>query len=395
MLNGEDWDMIKQMRERGCYLRDIAAEVEVSEKTVRRALKRSGPAAKRRSGQRESKLDSYKAEVDRLLGENVWNAQVILAHIRDRGYSGGRTLLCDYIRPKRVLRKAAGTVRFETEPGQQLQHDWGEVMTQVGGERTKVYFAVNLLGYSRRFHVWAAGKNDAEHTYESLVLAFEYLGGVPAQVWVDNQKAAVIEHKPGRVVFNAGFKALAGHYGFRPKACRPHRPQTKGKDERMVGYVKDNFFQRYRAFEDIAHLNQLLEHWLADVADQRLQGTVKEVVIARFARERWRLQPLPPVRFDTSYREVRRVAMDALIDVRGNRYSVPAHLVGERVFIAVGLDDRLRVFDAEDTLVAEHWIKPAGAGWQVTPEHHQRLWSQIFQVQHRDLAVYEEAGQWN
>lgn len=163
----------------------------------------------------------------------------------------------------------------------------------------------------------------------------------------------------------------------------------------MVGYVKDNFFQRYRAFEDFAHLNQLLEHWLSEVADRRLQGTIKEVVIERFERERTHLQPLPAVRFDTSYRETRRVALDALIDVRGNRYSVPAHLVGEPVFIAIGLDDRLRVFDGEGQLVAEHRIHPAGAGWQVTPEHHQRLWSETFRVQHRDLAVYEEAGQWN
>jgi transposase len=392
MLNREDWYMIKQMRERGCYLRDIAAEMEVSEKTVSRALKRDGAPAKRRAGRRQSKLDPYKAEVDRLLGENVWNAQVILAHIREQGYRGGRTLLSDYIQPKRVLRKAVGTVRFESEPGQQLQHDWGEIVTEMGGELTKVYFAVNLLGYSRRFHVWAAQKNDAEHTYESLVRAFEYFGGVPQQVWVDNQKAAVIEHKPGRVRFNEGFKALAGHYGFTAKACRPYRPQTKGKDERMVGYVKDNFFQRYRRFESLAHLNQQLEQWLSTVADQRVQGTVHEVVAERFERERFQLRRLSAIRFDTSYRETRRVALDALIDVRANRYSVPAHLVGEIVFIAIGLDGQLRVYDGEGNQVAEHRLKPASAGWQVVPEHHQRLWSQSFQVQHRDLSVYEEAG---
>jgi len=102
---------------------------------------------------------------------------------------------------------------------------------------------VNLLGFSRRFHVWAAPCEDAEHTYESLVRAFEWFGVVPAEVWVDNQKAAVLSHDPGGTVrFNPGFVQLADHYGFRPKACRPHRPQTKGKDERMVRYVKENFF---------------------------------------------------------------------------------------------------------------------------------------------------------
>jgi len=159
---------------------------------------------------------------------------------------------------------------------------------------------VNLLGFSRRFHVWAAPCEDAEHTYESLVRAFEWFGGVPAEVWVDNQKAAVLSHDPGGTVrFNPGFVQLADHYGFRPKACRPHRPQTKGKDERMVRYVKENFFQRYRSFESLAHLNQWLEPWLREVADPRVHGTLKVPVSERFREEKPHLQPLPPVRFDT------------------------------------------------------------------------------------------------
>src|SRR5436309_8369873 len=66
---------------------------------------------------------------------------------------------------------------------------------------------------------------------------------------------------------------------------RPYRAQTKGKDERMVGYIKQHFFVRYRAFESLAHLNALAEHWLREEADQRVHGTVKEVVSERFARE--------------------------------------------------------------------------------------------------------------
>ncbi|STT81869.1 Transposase and inactivated derivatives [Klebsiella pneumoniae] len=63
---------------------------------------------------------------------------------------------------------------FETQPGYQLQHDWGEVEVEVAGQRCKVNFAINSLGFSRRFHVFAAPKQDAEHTYESLVRAFRY-----------------------------------------------------------------------------------------------------------------------------------------------------------------------------------------------------------------------------
>ena len=155
MLNREDWLMIREMREKGCYLREIAERAGCSERTVRRALKRGGPLPKRRSGVRTSKLDAYKAQVDQLLAEGVWNATVILVEIRARGYAGGISILRDYIRTKRTLRKARGTVRFETPLGRQLQSDWGQIETVVGGEPMRVHFAVNTLGYSRRFQAWS------------------------------------------------------------------------------------------------------------------------------------------------------------------------------------------------------------------------------------------------
>ena len=78
-----------------------------------------------------------------------------------------------------------------------------------------------------------------------------WFGGVTRQVWVDNHKAAVTAHVPGAVRFNERFKQLARHYGFVPKACRPYRPRTKGKVERLVGYVKQHFFQRYPGLREL------------------------------------------------------------------------------------------------------------------------------------------------
>ena len=114
-------------------------------------------------------------------------------------------------------------------------------------------------------------------TYESLVRSFAYLGGVTKTVLVDNQKSAVIAHRVGEgVQFHPRFLDLAGHYGFVPKACRPYRARTKGKTERMVRYVKEHFFVRYRQFETLAHLNQQLESWLREEADPRVHGTHRQ-----------------------------------------------------------------------------------------------------------------------
>ena len=394
MLSKEDYAVIKALKQRGVYVKDIAAELGVHPKTVSRALKRGG-APQRPPCRRESKLEPYKATVDRLLAEGVWNAVVIYREIQAAGYTGKQTILREYIAPKRALRSGRATVRFETEPGRQLQSDWGEVLTTIAGEAVKVHFQVNELGYSRRFHFWCTDSHDAEHTYEGLIRSLEYFGGVPQEVLVDNQKAAVLVHKgPGQVQFNERFVDLAGHYGFRPKACRPYRARTKGKDERMVGYIKRHFFVRYRSFESWAHLNQLAEQWLAQEADPRLHGTVHEVVAERFKREAPLLGPLPACRYDTSYRETRQVSWDSYIDVRGNRYSVPSELVGQTVIVRIGLDDGLRVYH-NDALVASHTLQRAQQGWATVPEHHAPLWQATHQVQQRPLQVYEEVAQWS
>jgi len=388
----EDFVMIQALVKRGVYQRDIATILGVHPKTVGRALANggapSGPA------KRGSLLDPYKERVDGLLQEGVWNAVVIWRELQAVGYPGEISIIRDYIRPKRPLRSSRATVRFETAPGQQLQSDWGTVWVPIAGVDTEVHFSVNTLGYSRRFYFWCTDSEDAEHTYEGLVRSFEWFAGVPREVVVDNQKCAVLMHRPQQVQFHPRFLDLALHYGFRPWACRPGRARTKGKDERNVGYIKHHFFVRYRAFDSWAHLNQLAEGWLRDEADQRVHGTVHEVVADRFAREAPQLQSLNAQRFDTSYRETRQVSWDGFIDVRGNRYSVPDAFRGQAVDIYISLDGRLTVWAASER-VAEYPLRPASEGWVVVPGHHTQLWAETLHVEQRPLAVYEEVGRWN
>jgi transposase len=393
MLSQEDYMAIKALKRRGVYNVDIAAELGVHPKTVSRALKREGaPGQPRR--QWSSKLAPYKEQIDALLSEGVWNAVVIFREIQAAGYDGKLTILREYITPKRALRKSRATVRFETEPGRQLQSDWGEITTEIGGEEVTVDFIVNTLGYSRRFHFWCSDSQDAEHTYEGLVRSFEYFGGVTAEVLVDNQKSAVLSHGVEQgAVFNPRFVDLASYYGFTPRACKPYRAQTKGKDERMVGYIKQHFFVRYRAFDSLEHLNLVAEAWLREEADRRVQGTVKEVVSERFEREQPSLLSLPSVRYDTSYLENRRASWDGYIEVRGNRYSVPDQLAGELVRVRIGLDNRVRVY-AQEQLVVTHQLQPRSQGWVSVPGHHTRLWQSVLNVEQRPLEVYEEVATW-
>lgn len=394
MLSLEDFAVIKALKERGVYQKDIAEQLGVHPKTVGRALKREAAPVRQRK-RRPQKLDAYKSIVDRLLAEGVWNAVVILRELQAAGYTGSYTMLRAYIAPKRTLRSGRQTVRFETQPGRQMQSDWGEWRTLIAESEVKVFFIVNQLGYSRRFHFWCTDRADAEHTYEGIIRSFEYFGGVSREVLVDNQKAAVLHHLAnGEVRFNPRFVDLAGHYGFVPRACRPYRARTKGKSERMVGYIKQHFFQRYRQFESWAHLNQLAEQWLREEADQRLHGTVKEVVAERFRQEASLLGGLPQLRFDTAYRERRQVAWDGYIEVRGNRYSVPSQWAGQVVEVRIGLDGALNVYAGEQP-VACHQLQSSQTGWVTAPDHHTQLWQEALQVEHRPLSIYEEAAKWS
>ena len=390
MLSREDHYMIKQLSKQGLFVVDIAHRIGCSEKTVRRHLNYPMPPTGKHRQKREAKLDAFKEYIDLRLTEQVWNAAVLFEEIRERGYLGGRAMLRRYIHPKRPLRSAKKTVRFETEPGYQLQHDWGEIVAEVAGSPCTINFAVNTLGFSRRFHVFAAPRQDAEHTYESLVRSFRYFGGSIKTVLVDNQKAAVLRHgQNGNIEFNAGFLQLAGHYGFIPRACKPYRARTKGKTERMVGYVKQNFFTRYRQFDSFAHVNQLLTQWLENVADKRMLRQFRQTPEERFEQEKTTLSPLPSGDFDTSYFDIRQVAWDSYIEVRGNRYSVPQTYCGQPVTIRITLDEGLRIY-SNDLLVASHQLTTATSGWQRVAEHHQPLWQQVCGVEHRPLSVYEE-----
>jgi hypothetical protein len=117
-------------------------------------------------------------------------------------------------------------------------------------------------------------------------------------------------------------------------------------------------------------------------------------VAERFAREASTLRPLPARRYDTAYWERRQVGWDAYVEVRGNRYSVPAELAGRLVTVRLSLEGQLSVYH-DDQLVAQHVLQPADRGWVTVPGHHATLWARTLDVERRPLAVYEEAGTWN
>ena len=318
----------------------IAAAFGCSRNTVKRYLAAGGWVAYG-TPSRRGRLIGLADWLAERLRRHRGNADVVRQELaQEKGIAVSLRTVERAVQPlRREMRaEAVATVRFETEPGRQLQIDFGETMVSIGGERVRAHLFVATLGWSRRLFVRAFRHERQSAWLDGIEGSFERFGGVPREVLIDNPRALVERHDPAtrEVVFNERFHAFARYWGFRPRACAPYRARTKGKDERGVGYVKRNavagrVFASWAAFE--AHL----EAWMREIADVRVHGTTGEAPLERFrCGEAALLRPTdgrPPFR---QIRElVRRVQADCSVEVDTNAYSVPWRLIGERVAVTV------------------------------------------------------------
>lgn len=307
MLKWEQTMEVKILRRQGKSLRGIADEVGISVNTVRKYLKREGiPFYKKRLAVR-GKLEPYKDYLNQRIHSchPVWlPATVLWQEIKSQGYQGGLTQLRIYVRSlKPVI--VEELVRFETEPGRQMQVDWVEF------RKGKDFLAafVATLGYCRASYVRFVTNEKLSTLIDCHQEAFEYFGGVPLEVLYDNMKTVILErdtYGAGKHRFNSGMLDFAKHQGFQLRVCRPYRAKTKGKVERFNRYLRYSFYHPLASrlktaglVLDVQTANIEVLKWLKDTANRRVHGTTKEVPFERLAAEQACLQPLPlPYRGD-------------------------------------------------------------------------------------------------
>jgi hypothetical protein len=175
------------------------------------------------------------------------------------------------------------------------------------------------------------------------------------------------EDSEGHIIYNRSLLALARHYGFQPKACRPYRAKTKGKVERPFRYIREDFFLA-RSFRNLDDLNDQLRDWLDTVANVRLHGTTQRIVSEAFVAERPELQSLPAGPFDALLKLERRVSHDGLVSIGGNYYSVPDRT--RRIVEVHELADCIRILD-EGRPVATHPALEGRRQYRIDPAHRQ------------------------
>lgn len=346
-------NMIREKALEGKSAYTIGKELGISKNTVKKYIERPVAPHGLKGKTRSSKLDPFKPEIDELLKQGVFNCVVIKERLQRSGYTGGITIIKDYVKQFRPPKNSPAVKRYETASGKQAQMDWG--ITRYVDEKGIVHktpvFAM-VLGSSRTRYVEFTKRCDLYSLLKCMVNAFEYFGGIPEIVLTDRMKTVVDGSEAGRILWNSKFEDFAVDMGFVPKVCRTRRPQTKGKVERLVDYVKNNFLPG-RQFVDLEDLNRQGLEW-CNYVNSKVHGTTGQIPLEALKDESLRSLPKKTIR--DKYRwETRKVTRDGFISFDGARYGVPWQYSGRELRVRI-CGDLFEAYDGE-AMVARHKVE--------------------------------------
>ena len=365
MLQLEGYMEIQKLHADGLSVSEIGRRLDLDRKTVRKYLREVPRVYERKP--KGWKVDGFRSYLRERWEQGVCNGCRLFREIRKRGYEGGLTQVKKVIRPWRVEEQERAFVRFETAPGEQAQMDWGHFGNWAGG---RLYAFALTLCWSRMLYVEFTQRQDMETLLNCLIHAFRFFGGITATILTDNMKTVVVERVDGQPRFHPKFLDFASYYGFVPRVCHPYRPETKGKIESSIRFIKSSFWPP-ADFSTLMELNGQALDWCGE-ANGRVHATTREIPQDRWHREGLSSLASQPD-YDTSYVSHRQVAKDCLLSYGGNRYSVPYAYAGKSVLIREGLDSgSLRIFHQQQ-LIAEHRLSTSKGEMVIERTHYGNL----------------------
>src|SRR6202795_4879805 len=339
----------------------IARQLHVHHGTVGRVLHQAGLP---RIGltQRPSRIDPYLPFLRETLEKfPTLTASRLYVMVRERGYCGGPDHFRHFISMHRPRRHAEAYLRLATLPGEQGQVDWGHFgHLMIGRARRPLMAFVMVLSWSRRIFLRFFLDARMENFLRGHVAAFEVFNGCPRVLLYDNLKSAVLERQGDAIRFHPTLIAFAGHYRYDPRPVAVARGNEKGRVERAIRYVRDNFFAA-RKFTDLDDLNVQAEAWCRGLAaDRRCPGQDTVSVREAFAAEAPRLLALP----DNPYPLIERVAVKAgktpYVRFDLNDYSIP-HTKVQRLLTVLADPNEVRIVDGAQVLACHRRSYDKGA----------------------------------
>lgn len=325
MLRSQTVLTIHDLHLQGKSVQEIAQELKISRTTVRKYLAHPEAVLPKPRPPRPSKLDPFKEQIRQwVMEDHCTNCEVIFERLQKMGYTGGISILKAYVQPLRpAVAGHAPVQRYETEPGQQMQFDWGEFAYEHEGKTHKFYGFAAVLGYSRMRFVTFVKRSDTPTLIRCVMEAFEYFGGLTKVALTDRMKSVLLEMQENTPRWNPRFADFMVSIGVAARVCKAYTPQTKGKVERTVSHVKKSFWAGV-SFTDLDDLNRQAHGWCERI-NSRVHRTTHMRPLERLAQEQ--LAPLPAdfawERFAT---EERKVTWDGYVSYDGVLYGLPGTL---------------------------------------------------------------------
>lgn len=323
-------------------------------RTVDRYLKvSSGELVPRKSSRvYTSLLDDYKSIIIDKVDNYGSTAMAVYKFIQKKGYKGKYSTVADFVNKHKKIEVKKATIRFETTPVLQAQVDWKEDLTLISkrGEVFKINIFLMVLGYSRMKFLKVTDSRDNRTLFDAL----QYFGGTPREILFDNMKTVIDKSKTSfsQVEFNSTFKYFADDSGFKPIACRPYRPQTKGKVEALAKLT--NRLSVYNGeFQDYSDLEEIVEIFMDEINNEVSQAT-NEVPSKLLSKDKEYFKPLPSLDTLCSYvyREKEyKVTKESIINYKGKKYSVPTKYIGLKLNITETSDGNISIYYNSDFIV--------------------------------------------
>jgi transposase len=332
-----------------------------------------------------SKVEPHRERVEQLRRQGV-ECRAILERLREeQEFTGSYSSVWRFVR-RLEPRTPEAMVRVEVAAGAEAQVDFGYAGKQrdpKDGELKKAWAFVMLLSHSRHQYVELVFHQDVATWLACHQRAFEWFGGVPRRVVIDNLKAAIhraVTHDP---VVQRAYREFAEHYGFLISPCRPRTPRHKGKVEQGgVHYVKRNFLAG-RSFLDLTEANEKALVWCTETAGMRIHGTTKRRPLEQFESvERKALLGLPPAPYEISEWKKVKLHPDCHVVFNGSYYSAPHRLIGKQLWLRATSNGVLLFWEHErvashprarrpgQRMTIQDHLPPAKlAGLMATPAH--------------------------
>lgn len=306
--------------------------------------------------QNQSSVESYRSLIEGWIKADV-EVAAIRQRLMERGYTGSYASVWRFVRTLKAGKQQETTVRVETRPGEEAQVDFGyagRMIDPASGQLRKAWVFVMMLSWSRHQYVQFVWDQKVETFLNCHRNAFEFIGGVPSRVRIDNLKAAILKAVFDDPQVQYAYRECAEHYGFLIAPCRIATPEHKGKVEQGgVHYVCRNFLGG-RIPSGINQANSDALVWCNTTAGLRIHGTTKEKPLERFAQvEKACLKPLPESPYDLAVWKNVKLYRDGYVSFDKAFYSVPCRLYPGRVWICGG-SRQVRIFDGGYHLVATH-----------------------------------------